>query len=62
VFHVTEAGVLGDYLRSVADHYEHQIEGSWADVADTCQREVAEIIGAEGAFAISQSMGAFVCH
>jgi SAM-dependent methyltransferase len=60
--HVTDADALADYVRSVGDIYEGEIDRSWDEVVAACAARAAEIIAAEGAFRISTSVGAFVCH
>jgi SAM-dependent methyltransferase len=58
---VTDADAVADYLRSMADHYEGTIEGSWEKVVEECRRRVAAVIESEGAFRISPFVGGFVC-
>lgn len=61
-FSVTDADALADYVASVADVYEHEVEGSWADVVDRCRTRAAEVIARDGRFPITASLGAFVCR
>jgi hypothetical protein len=64
VVSVTDPDALADYLASVGDHYQEEVGGwtSWDDVVRECRRRTASRIQAEGSFAISTSMGAFVCR
>lgn len=61
---VTDVDALGDYLHSVADSYEREVEPwtSWGAVVAECRRRVADVVEAEGGFRISGSVGAFVCR
>jgi len=64
VVHITDAHALGDYLRSVADTYDGQVNSwtTWERVVEDCQRQVAAVVQSEGAFRLSSSMGAFICR
>jgi SAM-dependent methyltransferase len=61
VVHVTDASALADYLRSVADIYESQIDAPWDDVVEECRRRAQEIIDRDGALLLTSRTGAFVC-
>lgn len=64
VVQITDAHALGDYLRSVADTYEGQVNSwtTWDRVVEGCQQQAAAVVASEGAFRLSSSMGAFVCR
>jgi SAM-dependent methyltransferase len=57
-----DAEVAADYVASVADHYEHEVDRPWADVVDDVRRAVQAVIDAEGAFTVAPDTGAFVCR
>ena len=61
---VEDADALAAYLASVGDHYESEVLEwtTWAEVVAECRRRAAEVIQEQGAFVISSSVGAFVCH
>jgi SAM-dependent methyltransferase len=59
---VTDAEAVADYLRSVGDTYEHEIEGDWEDLVLRCRAKVAQVIDDRGSFTISSSVGAFLCR
>jgi len=61
VVKVTDVDAVADYLRSVSDFYEDEIEGSWEDLVHRSAAEVSRVIEAEGAFTVTMSVGAFVC-
>jgi hypothetical protein len=58
---VRDPEVIADYVASVADHYEHEIDRSWAAVVDDVRAAAREVIEAEGALTVSGDPGAFVC-
>ncbi len=58
---VRDPEVVADYVASVADHYEHEIERPWAAVVDDVRAAVREIIEIDGALTVSGHAGAFVC-
>jgi SAM-dependent methyltransferase len=62
VVSVTDSDVLADYLRSVGDTYEHEIEGTWEDLVLRCRAKVGLAIRDNGSFPISSSIGAFLCR
>jgi SAM-dependent methyltransferase len=57
-----DAGVLADYVASVADHYEHEINRPWADVVSDVRAAVQEVIDRDGRFVVKGETGAFVCR
>jgi SAM-dependent methyltransferase len=61
VVQVTDADALADYLRSVGDVYGGEIAQAWEDVVAHCRQRVAATIAQQGAFAITASVGAFIC-
>ena len=59
---MTDVGALADYLRSVGDIFEHEIEGTWEGLVGRCVDQVSRVIEADGAFTITPSVGAFLCR
>jgi SAM-dependent methyltransferase len=59
---VTDAAVVADYVASVADHYQDEVDRPWADVVAEVRREVEDAIEADGAFVVTGDTGAFVCR
>jgi SAM-dependent methyltransferase len=59
---IKDASVAADYVASVADHYEDEIARPWSEVVEDVRRSVQRVIDAEGAFAVSGDVGAFVCR
>jgi SAM-dependent methyltransferase len=59
---VTDVEAVADYLRSVGDIFEPEIEGDWEDLVRRCVDRVSQVIAAEGAFTITPSVGAFICR
>jgi SAM-dependent methyltransferase len=59
---VTDADALAGYVASVADLYEAQTGGRWADVVESVRDRAAARIAAEGPLRFTSSVGAFVCR
>ena len=61
---VTDLDALAAYLASVGDHYQEEILDwmTWTELVAECRRRAAAVIDEQGAFAISSSVGAFVCR
>jgi hypothetical protein len=59
---VDDAGMAADYIASVADHYQDEVDRPWAEVVDDVRRAVQAVIDAEGVFTVSADTGAFVCR
>ena len=59
---VDDADLAADYVASVADHYQDEVDRPWADVVDDVRRAVQAVIDAEGVFTVSADTGAFVCR
>jgi SAM-dependent methyltransferase len=62
VVKVTDVEAVADYLRSVGDVFEDEIEGSWEDLVRRCTERVTQVMAAEGVFTITPSVGAFLCR
>jgi SAM-dependent methyltransferase len=59
---VTDAHALGQYLESVGDVYQHEIDRDWGDIVQECVRRVSATIAREGQFEMTAVAGAFVCR
>ncbi len=59
---VSDAGLVADYVASVADHYEEQVDRPWAEIVEDVRRAVQLVIDAHGAFTVAGDTGAFVCR
>ncbi len=58
---VTEVGALAQYVASVADHYESEVEIPWAEVVRRVRGLASDAISADGELRFSAGVGAFVC-
>lgn len=54
--------MVADYVASVADLYEHEIDRPWADVVADVRVAVQAVIDRDGIFVDGGDMGAFVCR
>lgn len=59
---VRDADVIADYVASVADHYEPEVDRPWREVVDDVRSAVQRTIDAQGAFLVRGDPGAFVCR
>jgi SAM-dependent methyltransferase len=59
---VTDTEALREYLDSVGDLYQAEIDQDWADVVRVCVDRVREIVARQGAFRLTSMAGAFVCR
>jgi SAM-dependent methyltransferase len=59
---VRDAQVVADYVASVADHYEPEVDRPWADVVADVRTAVQRIIDTEGQFVVRGETGAFICR
>jgi SAM-dependent methyltransferase len=59
---LTDAAIVADYVRSVADHYQPQTTRPWRVVVDEVNERVQNEIAANGVFVITGETGAFVCR
>jgi hypothetical protein len=59
---ITDPGVVSDYVASVADAYQHQVEVPWDEIVEQTRQSVQIIIDREGAFITAGDTGAFVCR
>lgn len=59
---ISDASIAADYVASVADHYEGEVDRLWDEVVEDVRREVQRLIEAEGVVEIAGDSGAFICH
>jgi hypothetical protein len=53
---------LADYVGSMADAYEHEIDRPWSAIVDGCRAVARERIARDGELLVSSRLGAFVCR
>jgi SAM-dependent methyltransferase len=58
---VTDLDALTDYVASVADHYEPEVDGPWTDVVARVRELAGEEMSRSGAFRMTSAVGGFVC-
>lgn len=58
---LTDAGIAADYVASMGDGYEHEVNCSWDEVVEHVRRAVQEAIDSSGSFVVAGDPGAFVC-
>ncbi|MHB8449426.1 MAG: class I SAM-dependent methyltransferase [Mycobacteriales bacterium] len=59
---VRDAAVIADYVASVADHYQDQVDRPWSEVVAEVRRKAQAVIDRDGAFIVTGDVGAFVCR
>ena len=59
---VHDADLIADYVASVGDHYQREVDRPWAEVVDDVRAAVSCVIDTEGAFVVQGQTGAFVCR
>lgn len=59
---VRDADVVADYVASVGDLYQEQVDRPWEDVVGEVRRQVQATIDEDGAFLTAGDVGAFVCR
>jgi SAM-dependent methyltransferase len=59
---VTDADALADYVASIGDHYQDEVDVPWATVVARCRERAVAAIDRAGALRITASSGAFVCR
>ena len=59
---IREASAAGDYVSSLADHYQPQVARPWRDVAGDVRQQVQAAIDAQGEFHTAGDVAAFVCR
>jgi SAM-dependent methyltransferase len=59
---VTDVNVVTDYVASVADPYEAQVDVAWSEVVNRVSELAAAAISRDGVLRLSTGVGAFVCR
>jgi hypothetical protein len=59
---VTDVDALVEYVASVADHYEDQVDVPWAEVVRRVHDLASAALSAYGELGFSTGAGAFVCR
>ena len=59
---VTDVGVLTDYVASVADNYETQVDVPWSEVVHRVRELAGAAMSRDGELRLSTGVGAFVCR
>jgi SAM-dependent methyltransferase len=60
--YIRDPAVAGDYVASLATHYQDETARPWADVVADVERQVQAAIDAQGAFVTSGDLVAFRCR
>jgi SAM-dependent methyltransferase len=58
---IEDASVAGDYVASLASHYQPQVARPWREVAEDVREQVQAAIDTEGEFRTTGDVTAFVC-
>jgi SAM-dependent methyltransferase len=59
---VTDPEAVADYVASVADHYQPEVDIEWAEVVRRVRVQAQEALDADGELRFSAQGGAFVCR
>jgi SAM-dependent methyltransferase len=59
---IRDAAVAADYVASIADHYQDEVDRPWADVVEDVRGQVQAVISARGAFTTAGDVAAFICE
>lgn len=59
---LVDASLAADYVASVADHYQDQVDRPWSEVVDAVRSDAQREIDVTGEFVVSGDTGAFVCR
>lgn len=59
---VTDVDALVEYVTSVADHYEGQVDTPWAEVVRRVHDLATAAMSRDGELRFSTGAGAFVCR
>jgi SAM-dependent methyltransferase len=59
---VTDVDALAEYVASVADHYEAQIDVPWTEVVSRVRDLASAAVATQGALKFSTGAGAFICR
>jgi len=59
---VTDVNAVADYVASVADHYEAEVDIPWAEVVSRVRDLAGAVMATDGELRFSTGGGAFVCR
>jgi SAM-dependent methyltransferase len=59
---VTDVGALAEYVASVADHYESEVDVPWAEVVRRVHELARAAVAADGELRFTTGAGAFLCR
>jgi hypothetical protein len=59
---VTDVNVLTDYLASVADPYQVQVDIPWSEVVNRVHELAGTAMSRDGELRLSTGVGAFICR
>lgn len=59
---VTDPDALADYVASVADHYQPEVDLEWAEVVRRVRARARSILEVDGELRFNTQAGAFVCR
>ena len=59
---ITDADVVADYVASVGDAYQGEVNRPWSDIVGDVRSAVQAIVDRDGAFITAGETGAFVCR
>lgn len=59
---IDDAEIVADYVASVADHYQPEVNCPWDQVVNECRRAAREIIDRVGMLVTAGDVGVFVCR
>ena len=59
---VSDLDLLSDYIASVGDHYEHEVDVPWEEVVASARELAARRLDDDGELRWPTSVGAFVCR
>lgn len=57
-----DASIAADYVASVADHYQDEVDRTWVDAVADVHAAVERRIAEDGVFTVYGQVGAFVCR
>ena len=59
---IADIDTLTDYVASIADHYEDEVEPPWTEVVDRVRELADATMARQGELRFSSAVGAFVCR
>ena len=59
---IRDEAVVADYVASIHDHYEQEVDRLWSDVVDAVRADVRATIERDGEFVTRGDAGLFYCE